>query len=262
MEESERYITLDGLGFHYTVSGTGKDLVLMHGWGCSIAIWQKFTPLLAQWFRVWVVDFPGFGGSEAPKEVWGIEEYTRNFESFCRTTGISNPILIGHSFGGRVAIVYSSRNAVNKVILVDAAGVKPHHSLSYYAKVYRFKTMKHLLPLVYGRKRADEMLEKRRSKTGSADYRALTGVMRATFVRLVNEDLCRYMPLIKAPTLLIWGSADTATPLSDGRRINKLIPDSGLVVFEGAPHYSFLTEPARFMRIIENFLDKDKTLNA
>lgn len=253
-------ITIDSLRFHFRVSGQGQDLVLMHGWGCSISIWERLEGFLSQWFRVWTVDFPGFGLSEAPREPWSVYDYADNFARFCEAEGIRNPVLVGHSFGGRVAILHASHHTVGKLILIDAAGVKPSHGVGYYCKVYSYKLLKRVLPVVVGRARAEQILEKRRRKSGSDDYNALSGVMRATFVKIVNEDLCRYMPQIKAPTLLLWGECDTATPVADAKRMESLIADAGLVVFDGVGHFSFLEEPLRTERIIENFLDKEKTL--
>ena len=97
-----------------------------------------------------------------------------------------------------------------------------------------------------------------RARRGSADYRDASPVMRATLVRLVNEDLRPLMPLIKKPTLLFWGTADTATPLSDAQTMEKLFPDAGLVTAPGAGPYSFLDAPELFGRVLESFLEVAK----
>jgi pimeloyl-ACP methyl ester carboxylesterase len=253
----DKFITYQGIKLHYTVSGEGYPLMLLHGWGCSTEIWQRVLPFLEERFRVINVDFAGFGQSEEPTEVWGVEEYTRSVEALAKAEGIENPILIGHSFGGRVSIVYASRNKTQKVILVDAAGVKPRRSLSYYRKVYTFKLLKRILPLVVGRKRAETMIEARRSKAGSSDYNQATPMMRAILSKCVNEDLCHLMPKIEAPTLLFWGEKDTATPLADAKRMEKLIPDAGLVTVAGAGHFSFLENTPLFLRVAESFLQKE-----
>jgi pimeloyl-ACP methyl ester carboxylesterase len=78
--------------------------------------------------------------------------------------------------------------------------------------------------------------------------------MRGTLVRLVNEDLRTLLPHLHLPVLLIWGDADSETPLADGRLMERLIPDAGLVVFEGAGHYAYLEQTGRFCRIVEVFL--------
>lgn len=231
------------------------DIVLMHGWGCDHTIWRGLqTRLEEAGHRVTALDFPGFGSAAEPPVPWGMEEYTVWFERFLASRGIVNPVLIGHSFGGRVALVFASRNRVSKIVLVDAAGVKPRRSAGYYAKVWSFKALKRLAPWIMGRKKAAEMIEARRTKAASADYNAASPVMRGTLSRVVNEDLRRFMPSISAPTLLVWGSNDTATPLRDAKTMERLIPDAGLVVFEGAGHYSFLEHPARFAAILDSFL--------
>ena len=182
-----------------------------------------------------------FGYGSAMKEnLAGIEDYTRCLEEFTSRLSITNPILLGHSFGGRVSILYGSRNAVKKIILVDAAGIKPRRTLNYYIKVYPYKWAKKLMPILMGRQTAQRYLDRYRQKVGSSDYKNLSGTMRGTFIKVVNEDLKKFMPSIQAPTLLIWGELDTATPVKDAKIMNKLIPDSGLVVLKGCGNYSFL----------------------
>lgn len=203
------------------------------------------------------VDFAGFGQSEEPTEVWGVEEYTRTVEAIAKAEGVESPVLVGHSFGGRVSIVYASRNKTQKVILVDAAGVKPKRSLTYYRKVYTFKLLKWLAPILLGKERAQQLIEKRRAKAGSSDYNNASPRMRAIVSKVVNEDLCHLMPKISAPTLLFWGENDTATPLADAKRMEKLIPDAGLVTVTGAGHYSFLENTLLFLRVVESFLSKE-----
>ena len=241
---------LCGVTLQYNVEGEGLPVILMHGWGCNLTTVASIERLLTPHFKVYNLDFPGFGGSSTPPAVWGVEEYTRLVEAFARAEGIERPILIGHSFGGRVSILFASRNATRKVILVDAAGVKPRRPLKYYVKVYSFKLWKRLLPLAVGRKRADEMIENHRRKSGSADYNALTGTMRNILVKAV-------MPRIQCPVLLIWGKNDTATPLRDARTMERLIPDAGLVAFDDAGHYSFLDKPYEFNAVVQNFLQPD-----
>lgn len=248
---------LCGVTLQYNVEGEGLPVILMHGWGCNLTTVASIERLLTPLFKVYNLDFPGFGGSSTPPAVWGVEEYTRLVEAFARAEGIERPILIGHSFGGRVSILFASRNATRKVILVDAAGVKPRRPLKYYVKVYSFKLWKRLLPLVVGRKRADETIEAYRRKSGSADYNALTGTMRNILVKVVNEDLKAVMPRIQCPVLLIWGKNDTATPLRDARTMERLIPDAGLVAFDDAGHYSFLDKPYEFNAVVQNFLQPD-----
>lgn len=242
----------------YTDNGS-KDAhaaILMHGWGCTHSTVASIEKILLDCgMRVINVDFPGFGNSPEPAETWGVEEYTNLIERLSASLNLDAPMLIGHSFGGRVAILMASRNRVGKVILVDAAGVKPSRPLSYYIKVYRFKLYKKILRIILGAEAAEARIEAQRRKKGSADYASASPRMRMILSKVVNEDLCHVMPLIKAPTLLIYGENDTATPVNDARKIEKLVPGSGLVVFEGAGHYSFLDRPGQFAAVMRSFLN-------
>lgn len=247
-------IDIDGVELHYQVEGSGMPMILMHGWGCSHSTVASVAAVAAKTHTVYNVDFPGFGESPEPPDVWGVEQYTCLIEKMAEKLALNNPVLAGHSFGGRVGILFASRNDVSKLILIDAAGVKPRRSLKYYFKVYSFKAMKHLLRLLYGRERAESKIEARRARHGSADYASSSPRMRAILSRVVNEDLRPVMPDIKAPTLLIWGENDTATPMRDARIIERLVPDAGLVSFPGCGHYSFLDNPVRFAAVLDSFL--------
>ena len=255
----EKTINIRGTQLFYTVEGEGMPVILMHGWGCNHSTLKSIEAQLTPGFKVYNVDFPGFGSSDEPTSVWGVEEYTSLIEEFARQEHIESPILLGHSFGGRVGILFASRNKVHKLILVDAAGVKPRRSLRYYYKVYSYKAIKHALLFFLGKKRGETALNSYRAKVGSSDYSNASPMMRAILSKVVNEDLKSVMPRIACPTLLIWGANDTATPLADAKIMEKLIPDAGLVSFDGVGHYSFLENPYQFAAVLKSFLSKDMT---
>lgn len=255
----EKTINIRGTQLFYTIEGEGMPVILMHGWGCNHSTLKSIEAQLTPGFKVYNVDFPGFGGSNEPSAVWGVEEYTSLIEDFARQEHIESPILLGHSFGGRVGILFASRNKVHKLILVDAAGVKPRRSLRYYYKVYSYKAIKHALLFFLGKKRGETALNSYRAKVGSSDYSNASPMMRAILSKVVNEDLKSVMPKIACPTLLIWGANDTATPLADAKIMEKLIPDAGLVSFDGVGHYSFLENPYQFAAVLKSFLSKDMT---
>ena len=252
----DRDTRLEGLNLHYTDSEKGeKTVVMMHGWGCNHTTLASIERVaLSCGYRVINVDFPGSGDSQEPNDVWGVEEYTRQIEALTKELGIKTPIMLGHSFGGRVGILYASRNQVEKLILVDAAGIKPKRSLKYYWKVYSFKAIKRLMYLFLGKETAEKHLDARRAKAGSSDYANASPMMRRILSKVVNEDLTDKLQHIKAPTLLIWGENDTATPLSDAKKMERLIPDAGLVSFPGCGHYSFLDNPMQFAAVLRSFL--------
>lgn len=256
----DKILNIEGLDIHFTDTGKpdGKPVILMHGYGCNVTTVKSVAAILEPGMRVINIDLPGHGQSEEPHEVWGVDDYTHLIEHLVRELKLKDVSLIGHSFGGRIGILYASRNEdINKLVLVDAAGIKPKRTIKYYLKVYFYKFIKRLLPVILGEKRGESLLEKYRGKAGSADYRNSSPVMRGIMSRCVNEDLKGYMPKINAPTLLIWGENDTATPLSDAKTMEKMIPDAGLVCFPGCGHYSFLDNPLGFRAVMREFFKKE-----
>lgn len=253
----DKTIEIDGVKLHYRDSGEEnlRPIIIMHGWGCNVDTVASIENIFKGKMRVINVDLPGHGQSSEPPSVWGIEEFTSMMEKFISKLGLTRPSLVGHSFGGRISILLSSRGDVEKVLLVDSAGIKPKRTLSYYWKIYSFKTMKHLANILFGKKKGSEIVEKLRGKKGSADYRNSTPRMRAIMSKCVNEDLKYAMPSIKAPVLLVWGEDDTATPLSDAQTMKRLIPDAGLVSFPGCGHYSFLDNPFGFKAVVSSFFN-------
>ena len=243
----------NNLNINVEVAGEGAPVLLLHGWGCSNSIFKHLQDTLAQGYKVFNFDFPGFGASDEPAEVWGTEEYTRMVEAFVKENNLQEPSLVGHSFGGRISIIYASRNSTKRVVLVDAAGIKPKRPLKYYYKVYTYKLLKWLCYTFLPRKKADAIIEKRRKGAGSADYNNASPKMRAILSKVVNEDLTPLLCKIKAPTLLFWGNMDTATPLSDAKTMERLIPDAGLVIAHGTGHFSFIENQGLFTQVMKNF---------
>lgn len=233
--------------------GKGPAVLLLHGWGCDHTIFKSCRELLCPTHTVYSFDLPGFGRSPAPDTVWGVEDYTRMIEAFVRDRRLESPSLVGHSFGGRVSILYASRNRVERVMLVDAAGVKPVRSPGYYYRVYTYKLLRRTVQTLLPAARANRVIENYRKKRGSSDYANASPRMRAILSKTVNEDLRPFLPRIAAPTLLFWGERDTATPLQDARIMERLIPDSGLVTVPGAGHFSFLENPVMFAAVVRSF---------
>ncbi|MDE6559195.1 MAG: alpha/beta hydrolase [Muribaculaceae bacterium] len=251
---------IDGVRIHYTDTGNpnGNPIIIMHGYGCNVTTVASIATILEPGMRVINIDLPGHGQSDEPPFIWGVDDYTKCIEQLIDRLHLKNVSLIGHSFGGRIGILLSSRNKdVKKLVLVDAAGIKPHRTLGYYSKVYFYKTIKRILPALLGKNLGEKLLEKYRGKAGSSDYQQSSPIMRGVMSKCINEDLKSVMPSIKAPTLLIWGSDDTATPLSDAKTMEKLIPDAGLVAFEHCGHYSFLDNPIGFRAVLTEFFKKD-----
>lgn len=250
----EKNVNIDGLNINYLDVGEGKTIVLFHGWGANK---EAFTPIvkkLSAYMRVVALDFPGFGKSDEPKEIWNVEKYAQFMKKFIKEASCEGATWLGHSFGGRVIIKLFEKMETKpvKIVLVDAAGIKPKRGLDYYLKVYSYKLGKKVLKLPLINKTG--LYEKLVKNSGSSDYKVLSDNMRATMSRVVNEDLRGYLPKINVPTLLIWGDKDTATPIADAHLMDSLLPDSGIVTLEGAGHFSYLDCPGKFFAALEYFV--------
>ncbi|MBP7185699.1 MAG: alpha/beta hydrolase [Ruminococcus sp.] len=254
--------TVNGLKINYEEKGEGDLIVLLHGWGSNITLFANLIDLLSKKYKVVAMDMPGFGKSEEPKEAWDVSAYVQFVIDFLKDYDTKEVMLLGHSFGGRVIIKMHSLPElpfkVTKVILVDSAGIMPPKSNKKSFRTYYYKVGKAILSTGIVQKLAPDALENFRKKMGSADYAAASPMMRQVMVKVVNEDLEPYLPNIKCPTLLVWGVNDTATPLSDGEKMEKLIPDAGLVKLENAGHYSFLEQQFTFNRVMCSFMKIDE----
>ena len=251
-----KYIDINGQRVSYMEEGQGKDVILMHGWRQNKEMMGYIFDHLKESFHVISLDFPGFGESEEPKEVWGMEEYEEFFKNFLNALNLNKPILIGHSFGCRVAIRYAAHNQdnINKMCLTGAAGIKPKRGLDYQIKTKAYKAGKWLLKKTGQEKMLEELL----NKSGSDDYRNATGIMRGTFVKVVNDDVTPILKDVLCPVLLVWGENDEAVPLWMGKMMEKEMKDAGLAVFEGDDHFAYWHQGDRFNRVLDIFLEKDK----
>jgi pimeloyl-ACP methyl ester carboxylesterase len=170
---------------------------------------------------------------------------------------IENPVLIGHSNGGRIIINAVGKGLVKakKIVLIDSAGIKPKRPLKYYIKVGFYKTGKFFLNLLPKTKGVKEFQERLRNRVGSSDYKASPIVLKDTLKIIVNEDVKEILPNIKVPTLLIWGDLDTATPIGDAKIMEKLIPDCGLVEYPYGTHFSYLENIENCKLVLDSFLN-------
>ncbi len=245
-----------GVKTAYEEEGSGRDVILLHGWGQNKEMMSCIFEHLKTDFHVFSLDFPGFGESQDPPEAWGVGDYEAFLQDFIQKNSIRNPILIGHSFGCRVAIRYSAEHPgdVNKMCLTGAAGIRPKRGMDWYIRTYTYKAGKAVLKMTGQTKKLEEL----QNRSGSEDYRNAKGVMRPTFVKVVNEDLTPYLKQIRCPVLLVWGEYDTAAPLWMGKKMEEEIPDAGLAVFEGDDHWAYWHQADRFNRVLDVFLKGDK----
>lgn len=244
-----------GLNINYIIEGQGQPIIVLHGWGASIDTVVPIVNALKDRYKVYAIDLPGFGESDEPLEAIDSFQYAEIVKRFIEEEKLSKVKLIGHSFGGKLSIILGSKypELVEKIILVDSAGLIPKRGIDYYVKVYGFKTLKLIYRSLFFWINDDKKMEKFYKKFGSDDYQDSNGIMRKILVKVVNEDLTPILKDIKAPTLLIWGDKDEATPLYMGKIMEKHIEGSGLVVLEGTGHYSYLDDYYKFKKVINSF---------
>ena len=292
----------DGEEFKQGASFKTDDEVILflHGWGGEI---NSFLGVI-NCFKsqnCLAVDFPPFGKSGSPAQIWDIFDYKNMILALLKRLNIKKIKIISHSFGGRVAILlasnynrgceiintqnnkilnakklklnYAKKSKINKrfnknfriknakvfnkqffkhyenfdyeilikkIILVDSAGMKPRFNLKTKCKILKYKLLKKL-----GFKQENK---------GSSDYKNLSPIMKKTFSNVVNFFLEEYAKHIKAETLIIFGEKDKAMPVYMGKRLQKLIPDSALLVFKNASHFAYLDNFSDFVIIAKNFL--------
>lgn len=251
-------IVVDGYNICYKMTGEGEETVVMlQGWGTDLGVYDSIAGILSEKYTFVQFDFPGFGGSDEPREPWNVDAYADFFCKFMEALRIKKAVLMGHSYGGRVIIKLASRERlpfeIDRIVLIDSAGIVPEKSFWQKMKIKRYKLLKKVLNLKVIYALFPELIDDWRSRQGSADYRNATPMMRQCLVMAVNEDLRHLLPGIKQDTLLVWGDLDTATPLSDGKLMEELIPGAGLAVIEGTGHYSFLEKPSVFRNIMRAY---------
>ncbi len=249
-------IKVQQLNINVEKSGNGRSsIILLPGWGQSTKIFADVNNHLMNAFTVYNIDLPGFGLSDKPNAVFNTMDYANIVRGIIEYFEIKDPIILGHSFGGRVAIKYTAiYKGVKKLILVDSAGIVPKKKFSYYLRVYTFKFLRRLFSLPLLKLYKEQVLK----KFGSSDYKNADDTMKKVLVKVVNEDLRKDLYQILCPTLLIWGTEDDVTPISDAYLMKEHLYDAGIVKLEKGGHYSFLDNNYLFLSVLDVFLTPEK----
>ncbi|MBP2025891.1 alpha/beta fold hydrolase [Peptoniphilus stercorisuis] len=252
-------INLLGTNIKYIELGDegGRPLVVLHGWGANIESIMPIVNSIPKGYKIYAYDAPGFGDSDEPKSALSTWDYELYLEEFLEKKNIGKATFIGHSFGGKTLSIFAAKNKdkVEKLVLIDASGVIPKRTFSYYFKVYIFKFLRFLYTKLFFWNNNTDGIKKFYEKFGSDDYQASQGVMRETFVKVVNESTEECFKDIDAETLLVWGELDDATPVYMAKVFESKIKNSGLVVFEKAGHFSYIDDYGTFSAVINSFLD-------
>ncbi|MEA2499083.1 MAG: hypothetical protein QOH26_1488 [Actinomycetota bacterium] len=252
VDESSSMREVDGQPYRVFEWGTGPPVVVLHGWGGRIESMAPILTCLKNDVRVVAIDLPGFGHSPLPPTPWGTPRYASFVRRVMEDMGIESASFVGHSYGAKTALFLAATQpqVVDKLILVSSSGLRTPPSTKARAKRQVSKVARAAGRLGRPGEKVREAVYRR---IASSDYKE-AGELRPTLVKVVNEDLVEYLPQIEASTLLVWGTEDDSVPLSHAHTMERLIPDAGLVLFDGAGHFPYLDEQTRFCRIARNFL--------
>lgn len=238
-------INIRNININYIQYGSGSDVVLLHGWGQNIAMMKPIGDRLQKNHRITILDFPGFGDSEEPKTALTVYDYCEILEELLKKLKVKKPVIMGHSFGGRIAIIYASRNEVEKVVLFGSPCIRKEVKPSL--KLRMLKSLKKIPGI-------NKLEGFAKNHMGSRDYKNASEIMKKILVNVVNEDLSECAKKINVPTLLIWGDRDTEAPVEDAKELEKIIPDAGLIVLPNSTHYAYLENLPQVINILNNFL--------
>jgi pimeloyl-ACP methyl ester carboxylesterase len=247
---------INDFNIYYEKYGNSKsNIIILPGWGDTRSTFNTLIETLKNCFTVYIIDYPGFGNSNFPNRDLSIYDYANLIRDFININDIENPIIIGHSFGGRIGIILTGlyKMQIKKMILIDSAGIKPRKKFKARCKQALYKFLKKI-GVIFPKKTKDIYLNKLINMFGSNDFKNLNQNIRTTFIKVINEDLTKYLKDINTSTLLIWGEHDKDTPLDDGKIMNVKIEDSGLVIIPNSGHFPYLEYPYYISKIILEFL--------
>ncbi len=251
---------INGLNIAAESKGEGKSVLLLHGWGLRLESMQPVAERLAPLgYNVHAIDLPGFGRSTLPApingDVWGVPEYARLVADYVEKAELKPVSLVGHSFGGRISIVLGADypHLLDKIVLTNSAGVLTPPTARQRVRQSLFRAFGAILALPGLQSQGERFRRWARNRYGSEDLKN-AGPLEPIFRKVIRQDLLPYAKRIHASTLLIWGDQDQETPLWQGKALEAAIPDSGLVVLQGAGHFAYQERLTDFVRIVDKFL--------
>lgn len=251
------YFKLNNLSIYYEKHGTGdKKILILPGWGNTRSTFYNIINHLKDDYTIYIIDYPGFGNSPALDKELNVYDYAFLIKGLLTKLKIENPIIIAHSFGGRITAILNGyyKVKIKKIILIDVAGIKRRKKFKVFLKekIYKFlKKLTYFLPKIKQEKYRQKLL----MHFASSDYKSIPLKMQKTFQNIIKEDLRSYYKNISSETLIIWGENDQDTPLQDGILIKKLIKNSALITYKYSNHFSYLNYPDLTNRIISSFIN-------
>ena len=227
---------------------------MAHGWGASIDALQPLAHRLSRLgYQCLMLDLPGFGASDEPRQAFTIQDYATFCIDYLNQHDLASVNYFGHSLGGRIGLILAAEHPrrISKMTLSNSAGIRVEPPTLNRLRLRIYHKFRHGLESIGAAAASARLRQLYNQRYGSADYRNATPVMRQTLVQVVNEDLLAYAARVAVPTILVWGDADTDTPLWMGRKLEQTIPDAALIVHQGAGHYAYLDFPDKTAAIMD-----------
>lgn len=238
---------IKNININYELYGDGNDtLVLLHGWGQNIEMMKPIGDNMKKNHQILIVDLPGHGLSDDPDFAWSLFDYVEAIKELIDELKLKKITLIGHSFGGKISLLYASMHKVEKVVVFGSPYKKKVKKETLKLKVLKFAKK------IPGVNKLEEFAKKH---IGSTDYKNASPIMREVLVNHVNLDITENVKQINVPLLIIWGDQDAAVPVADAYELEKLVSNAGLVVYPGCTHYAYLENLNQTINVLRSFLD-------
>lgn len=250
------FFTTNNITIYYKKYGNkNKTIIILPGWGNTRETFINIINYFKENYTIYIFDYPGFGNSPYPTKTLTIYDYTNIIREFIKEKKIINPTIIAHSFGGRITTLLTGyyKEQINKLILIDIASIKPKKTPKQILKEKTYKLLKKLIKITPKLKQ-EEYTQKLLNIFGSTDYKNLPQSMHNTFKNIVNTDLKKHLKNITQETIIIWGKKDQSTLLKYGKKINKLIKNSSLIIYPNSKHFPYLDNPYLTNKIIDEFI--------
>lgn len=219
----------------------GKPVVLLHDWGQTLETMDHLGREL-EYNRKIIPDFPGFGESEEPNRAYNIDDYVYVLRKLLEELNVENPIIIGHSFGGKVALRYASKYCVEKLVLFSTE--YKNNSQTLKEKMFSMSKNNPIGNAV-------------RKCIGPDEYKKATPIMRETYINVSKEQLLEDVKNVSVPTLIMWGKEDGIVPIEIGKDLENQLSDGYLVELNGS-HFSYLENTQMVVEILNKFFKNNK----
>lgn len=230
---------------NYKIIGQGEEILFIPGWNDNLEHFKEIALKLHQ-YKIIMIDLPNQGNSKPIYQKIEMNDYIEIIHNFIVQNSLNPKIIIGHSFGGKLAFLYALKYPIKKLILVAPSLIKNKSFLTYF-KIYKYKFLKNI--------KFYFNLKINLNKYGSDEYKNQKGVDRQNFIIATNNYYNKSLYKIEIPTLLYYGKFDKATPLKEGKYIHKKIKNSKLIIDENGDHFAMYNNPYLFIRTLKEFLN-------